>query len=197
MGFNGDVNTVGGCRLVTASDLAALTDLDDGEEVYLQADALTPETLWRLRYNAAIATYPWQFVGGSPVVAQVQTTDSLNATSFGNYRSATQSGLTVVGPQIVLPAAGYYDARWGAMIDGPAAGSQTAAGLTINGVDPTASTDPWIANYDIRFESLAGQRRIEVTGNLTVLMKFLRADNSGTAARFSKRWLEITPVRLG
>lgn len=196
-GMNGDVNIVGGSRVLSASDLAALTNIDDGEEVYLQADALTPETLWRLRYNAAISPYPWQFVGGPPVIAEVGTSESMTNGSYNTWRSATQSGLTIVGPRIVLPVAGKYDAEWGAMIDGAAAGTRTSMGLNIDGVDPANPSDPWIANYDIRFESLAGKRRIEVTGTLVVLAKYLREESSAATAGFSKRWLSILPVNIG
>jgi hypothetical protein len=194
---NGDVNVVGGVPVYSAAELSALTDLDDGEEAYLQADSLTPQTLWRLRYNAAVGTYPWQFVGGPPILAEVTVTDSMNNTANGTWRTGAQSGMSHVGPKLTAPLPGFYDAHFGAMIDGAAAGSKTAMGLTINGVDPTGADDPWIANYDIRFESLASDRLIEVTGTLVVECKYFHGDAGATTAQFTKRFLKLLPRQIG
>lgn len=78
----------------------------DGQEVYYRADN-TAGAIWHLRARSAAnggsATYPWEFVGGSPIAALGGTAGYITSTSYS--RTVTSGSL----PTLSVPLAGDYD----------------------------------------------------------------------------------------
>lgn len=100
----------------------------DGQEVYYQSptkytDNPTANTsmqtagnVWHLRYRAAASgSYKWEFVGGSPLIASIETSvaQSSNAAGWVDLPSSA-------GPTITLPLGGDYEAYGVAVSSGAA-----------------------------------------------------------------------------
>lgn len=93
---------------VTPTQFAALTP-QDGDEVYLIVDA-TAGVTWHLRYNAGSSSaYKWEFLGGPPLEAEVDTSEGTASTGYVD--------LTTVGPAVTLARAGDYIVTFGGRMD--------------------------------------------------------------------------------
>lgn len=86
------------------STLAGLVPVDQDEIVYV-ADA-SARTLWRLKYYASgAAGRQWEFVGGTPLAAQVDAGEVVPA-------NAAWGDFTTI-PSLTAPLAGDYTSRFG------------------------------------------------------------------------------------
>lgn len=84
--------------ILTALPAAAYT----GYEIIY--DTGTSGVRWHLVYDASDgATYPWLFIGGPPLTARVDTTETTT--------SATYAALFTAGPSVTTPLAGDYIVR--------------------------------------------------------------------------------------
>lgn len=87
----------------------------DQQECVLIADAATG-TKWHVKYRAAATSASkWEVIGGTPLIAAIDTSQSLPPTD------ALYHDLTTVGPQIVTPVVGDYRITLaGALLSGSA-----------------------------------------------------------------------------
>ena len=75
----------------------------DGQEIYYQSTAmLATNTIWHLRYNNALSTYKWQYVGGTPMLAFA------SAGVAYTTGAAYVVGPALAAPKVVLPRGGEY-----------------------------------------------------------------------------------------
>lgn len=168
----------------------------DGQEVYFLADATNGVT-WHLRYRAGSTSgYKWEYLGGSPLTAAVDTSEQHPGAN------GTWQNLATNGPSIVLPLSGDYFTEYTLQAQktkaelqncyiGPAIGD-TSPGVNVGYADAVASVSP--------AGNIGGQYRLNsLTGGTTLKLRYYAGNNSGTAPfmAFSQRRLAITPIRVG
>jgi|688.fasta_scaffold57056_4 microcystin-dependent protein len=164
-----------------------------GDVVTYIADA-TNGVAWDLQYDAT-GTYPWKFVGGSPLTASAVGTYSSPATgSTSNYVNSGLSG----SPTITAPLAGDYITRVNA--NAKTSNSSPAPGVFIS----YASAAP--ASWDAS-DSLAGggaatsyvlgaQKRGTVTAASQAIALVWTNANIGGTASFYSIYMSATPIRV-
>ena len=168
----------------------------DGQEVYYQADA-TAGVVWHLRYNAFSASaYKWEFLGGSALRHNIDASESFALTSYAD--------LATVGPQVTLPLPGVYAVRLGSHciatnyadwygIFGMKLGAAAA-------VDRMSAQGPGGNASGVGRVQLTPSTEYALTSPVaaTVLkMQYYVAGAGPPTVYFSRRWLAVTPVRVG
>jgi len=160
----------------------------DGQE-HILVDSLTAPTYqWRFRYNAGSASaYKWEFVGGAPAFANVET--------FETMASATYADLATAGPAITLPRDGDYLAEHAFRGTNNTVARFIFSSLGVSGATATDTgrAGPSVASTT---QYLHGYRRVKllgVTGTRVVKVQY-RVD--GGSAQIGERDLTITPVRV-
>jgi hypothetical protein len=179
----------GGAALVTSLPANPI----DGQECYFQADA-TNGVVWHLRYNAASASaYKWEFLGGSPLRATVNTDETFTA-------GATYVDCATVGPQITLPLVGDYSYNFtvNLYVAGQTALGNGAVGLSLAGAQPNvpdlsqAYLSSGIGGAPGRVGTLLSQPASRV-----VKIMYAIGTTLGGTPHARMRELQITPVRVG
>lgn len=168
----------------------------DGQEVlYLASD--TAGVVWRLRYRAAsTSTYKWEVLGGAPL----RGADLGNAVDPGlgeSTTSTTGADLATPGPDVTVPLAGEYLVAIGAtvLLNASPANAQMAVK---NGAAALDMSDGWLwyppaANT---YASLSRTRQFTCAAGALLRCKY--SVNTGTiTAYFSRRWLNVLPLRVG
>jgi hypothetical protein len=159
----------------------------DGQEAILVDSVTAPTYHWRFRYNAGSSSpYKWECIGGAPANAYVAAGEATSSTAY--------VALTTPGPIISLPLAGVYDVRIGCDVSAV----DQAGSLMSYDIGATAANDAWGVGAPPRgaggAHSMFGTRRQTLASPATLTAKYRTA--SATPA-FSKRVMEIVPVRLG
>lgn len=157
----------------------------NGDEVVLTNSLTAPAYMWALRYLAA--TGKW-YGDGSFAFAAVETQET--PPSHSAYVDCA-----TVGPQFTLPVAGDYHFAWGAAIAGAPGERQQNTALKF-GAAATSDADaafgyaPIIGSY--------GRERV-YTGLAAALLVKLQYKNVSPYTDFAvaRRWLRVTPVKLG
>jgi microcystin-dependent protein len=152
-----------------------------GEVVTYIADAANG-VAWSLQYDAS-GTYPWKFIGGSPLVAVVASGSATTSTSY----------VALSGPTLTLALAGDYDisASFSAGFNGTTSGAmgvQIASGS--NEDYAWGLTEP--PGYNTTH---VGTYRKTVTAASSVLTSKVKSPG-GSNVTFSERVLRVTPVRV-
>lgn len=155
-------------------------------------DTGTDGVVWAFRYDAGSASaYKWQFIGGPPLTSLVDNLGSLANTAYND--------IGVVGPSITLPAiAGDFNVEHGCrMIAGTATAHEGFMSYSIAG---GAASDANAASSisSGQFDGGTVQQFRPLTA-LAASTSFVCKYRTQTANNydFSKRWLAITPVRVG
>ena len=168
----------------------------DGQEVYYVADA-TNGVVWHLRYRAASpSAYKWEFAGGPPLHAEVETEQGLS--SPGSWLD-----LATVGPDVTLPRAGDYMVSWGCYSywDGAAgANGVTSMGIQRGGVNPVATDrGAWSASRRNSAGVIWGSvyRSQRLTGATAAMLLRARYHHNNSNSSWGSRFLQALPVRLG
>jgi hypothetical protein len=163
----------------------------DKQEVYFLADAANG-IIWHLRYRAASASpYKWEFVGGSPMTAEVQPQAALT----GNYNSTGD-----IGPNVQLPAlAGAYLLSFGANAYSTHTAVQTAYyGLAFSA---TEANDLQAIQWQLAISGGPGRsnsaRTFAALLPASVLVRSRGKASAGGSAYVIDRWVSVVPVRLG
>lgn len=159
----------------------------DKQEVYYLADA-TNGVIWRFRYRAASPSpYKWELVSGTPLYSFIPVTESISP-------AGTWMNLPTVGPDVVVPLAGDYDADWG--VTHSVLNGQVQVGLAIGNATPG---DPVIYAYNASTASAiyeTGASKMKwpgmAVGNI-IRTRYIGAVG-GSVAR--NRWLSVTPRRV-
>jgi hypothetical protein len=164
----------------------------DGQECFYVADA-TAGAVWHLKYRAASgSSYKWEFVGGSPLFAEVTTDESTT--------SATYAALTTAGPSITLPLAGDYRVAIGAAFETiNAAGTTGLMSYDIGGtgaVDANAAWGSWQASGATGNIDTGSRERVKTALTAVALVSKYKS-TTANAMHFFNRWMRVTPVRVG
>lgn len=167
----------------------------DGDEVRFLADA-DSGVVWQLRYrDKAPSAYRWEFIGGSPIYAEVTTEENYGPGAGG----ATFGDLATSGPAVTLPLAGDYDVQHGcrAHVNGNAGFSLMSYAI---GSTAASDNDAVIANEpagdNTSPKSMARMRRKTGLSAVTLTSKY-RNNNTTNTGAFSSRWISVTPIRVG
>lgn len=167
----------------------------DGQIIYY--DTGTDGVVWQFRYDAASASsYKWQFIGGASLYAEVTTAEGTS--------SATFTDLATAGPTITLPSlAGDFTIRWGATTSAGAVNGDAYFGLRIAGSDPAGvgvgddviSVGGTNQPASMNNVHVRARRKTGLASASEVKVRY--RGGSGITTTFSRRWIEITPVRVG
>jgi len=175
--------------LLTSAQMTALVPYD-GQEILLIVDA-TNGINWRLRYNSASASaYKWEFIGGPPLFADVQTLETTTSTSFAPLSGGDN------GPSVIAPRAGDYEVRFNAeSFSNAAAPNNTVAvkrGAAATSVTDGSTASPATANTSngVHYRSiwLTG-----ITAGMDLRLYYLVSTGTG---QFRKREIRLQPIRL-
>lgn len=161
----------------------------DGQEVYYVADAAAGVT-WHLRYRAAApGAYKWEFVGGSPLMAEAEA-ELANAVSPGSYQL-----LDGGAPSLTVPLAGDYLVTVGSRMGNSAAGNVmhhaaqfgAAAPVDAEAIQSTSAVVQARASHARTF------RKAVATG---AVLRSQYKVGGGTGV-WAQRFLAALPVRVG
>lgn len=187
--------------IITVANFITLTPFD-AQEVYLEVDAST-STYWHLRYRAANTTSnKWEFVGGPPLYAVIETADTFSAGGAGAWVDFSGAGNTP-GPDIQIPVPGFYLMRFGALISNPGSwttrsSTQVAPGLPGAGdpvIGDSAQHGVWQTSQSADISVEREQQASITVGRVRMMMRS-GADTGGALVSFSRRWMEIVPYRV-
>lgn len=160
-----------------------------GDVVTYIADAANG-VAWNLQYDAT-GTYPWKFIGGAALTAEVDTDESIAAAT------TTYTALATAGPSITAPLAGDYIIEQGARYY---PGSVIQQGYMSFDIGATGAVD----NDGIFFEAAAAtygttaSRMRKKTGlsASTALVSKYRHTSASSTVNFARRWMRVTPIRV-
>jgi hypothetical protein len=158
-----------------------------GQVVFYEADA-TNGVIWQLKYRpASSSAYDWEFVGGSPLFAEVATDQGTTSASYVD--------LTTVGPSITVPLAGDY------MIDIAAHAYNSGANVNLMSyaVGGTAASDNDAAEVDHSAANrllphAAGAKKTALAASTALVAKYRVTAGTG---QFRRRQMRVVPVRVG
>lgn len=179
------VPTVGAGPFVTTS---LPTTAVNGQQIDYVADA-TNGVVWRFRYRSASASsFKWEFVGGSPLISEVANQETL----AGAY-----AALGTAGPIVTLPLAGDYEISIGADIN-----VNVGAGIAYMSykIGATTAADADSIHAAVTIAGGATEcsyaRTMRKTG-LTAVALTANYKTTGTGAFWQRRFMTVTPVRVG
>jgi hypothetical protein len=153
-------------------------------------DTGTSGVRWDLVYDTSDGTtYPWLFVGGPPLLAEVSTEEGTTSTTY--------AALATAGPSVTLPLAGDYDVRGGAYVNNDTDSRGAQMSYDIGG---TGAVDADIFAYLFQtgatiVSSMSRDMRKTALTAVALTCKY-KALVGGTA-KFGRRWISATPVRVG
>jgi hypothetical protein len=159
----------------------------NGKETILVDSTSAPTYHWRLRYNSTTAK--WHYIGGTPAFVEVATQQS---TASGSYVA-----LTTAGPAIALPVAGDYDVEIGAQV-GVAVGVAGSAFMSYD-IGGTGAVDADALEYIIATGDnyTAGCFLRRKTGLTAITLTAKYRTSLGATGKWAKRWMRVTPVKIG
>lgn len=164
------------------------TGVDEGFEVNYIADS-TNGVVWRFKYLPTTSgTYPWLFIGGSPLAHYVDT-DQNKAGGGAGY-----ADLTTAGPTVTVPLNGDYE--YAVSVNGYTAAAATMTfGLNIAGAAPAAphlgqirqdaATQGGTACFDQRLTGLTASNVLKV-----------QYGANAVGQNFRWRTLKVRPIRV-
>lgn len=164
----------------------------DRQEHILVDSITVPTYQWRFRYNAGSAqTDKWEFVGGSPALVEITTAETTTSTSY--------VALSTAGPNFALPRAGVYMVENGFKTGG---GNEDLAIMSFD-IGGTGAVDGdsvqgrggGFQTGSFSTDNSPSRSRVKAGLTAVTLTSKYKSSGGGTA-RFSNRWLKITPVRV-
>jgi hypothetical protein len=157
-----------------------------GDQVIYAADA-TNGVYWHLTYDG-LGTYPWKFIGGGQLFAEVITQQATTVTT--GY-----TNLATVGPSVTIPLAGDYDYRISARVQNPGSSLVTYTGLavnnSVNGNDATLIYDTTVGTHE--YAQMLERRKTGLAANDVLKMMYY---TSGGTSYWTNRSLYVTPIRV-
>lgn len=178
---------------ITAASFAFLAAAADsnwnGLEIALEVDAANG-IYWRFRYRSASGSiYKWEFMGGPPMAASVDTDESTASTSY--------TALATAGPSITVPYAGDYDIEVGSVAYLSAINTAAYHSFDIGGtgaVDADAVVAAQGTSGASNQASGVTKRRKTLSGAVALVSKY--KVNGGTG-HWKNRFMRVAPIRIG
>jgi hypothetical protein len=163
------------------------TDLYEGLGIIY--DTGTSGVRWNFVYDTTDgSTYPWLFVGGPPLYAEVQTSETTS--------SATYAALATAGPSVTLPLAGDYDVSLGAQASNDTVGAVAHMSYDIGGTGAVDADGPRSTSSTASADIAISYTRRK-TGLTAVALVSKYKQTAGGIAAFHRRWISVIPVRVG
>lgn len=205
VGTDGQVLTAdsassGGVKWAATSAASLVTALPgspvDGQEIIFVDSTSAPTYAWHLRYISAKASNKWQFVGGSPYYAAVETQETTTSTTY--------AALTTAGPSFTVPVSGNYDVRIEADLWGDSDSTSRGALMSYD-IGGTGAVDGDAA-FGMTYQAPASvaqifqsdgqmRRKTGLTATQGLVSKYKTI--GGGTAYFQKRRMIVFPVALG
>lgn len=163
---------------------------DEGDQIVY--DTGTSGVRWHLVYDTSDGTtYPWLFIGGPALYAEVTTQQTTQSASF--------TDLSTTGPTVTLPLAGDFDVEVGcrAHVNTNAgfAGMSYAIGASAaTDADAIFHNEP--AGDNTSPQNIMRKRRKTGLTAVALTSKY-RVNNAANTATFEHRWISALPVRVG
>jgi len=158
-----------------------------GDVVTYIADA-TNGVAWNLQYDAT-GTYPWKFIGGSPLLNTVAATESTANPSY--------VALTTAGPQITVPVAGDYDVLIGCNFNGGAGNDIPGVmSFLVGGTAASDSDAVWISTRGPGYDSTISKpsRKTGIAASTALVARYKSPASAGMI--FGQRFMRVTPIRV-
>ena len=165
-----------------------------GDMVIYAAD-ITNGVYWNLYYDG-IGTYPWKFIGGSPLSGQAGT----NAQYGTGVTTSSKTAADLSGPYVTVPLAGDYKLQGSAMCLNSLGGNLGGCFFWIasDGATGWSFTDFSITTSatDGASGSISGARlRTGLAASTQIAIRYATSNELNTA-QFWNRYLSATPVRV-
>lgn len=158
----------------------------DGDEIMFMDSLTAPTYAWHLLYIAAKSSNKWQFIGGSPLAAEVATSESTTSTSY--------VALTTAGPSVAIPVAGDYTIT----IEAEYLNASNADGIMSYDIGGTGAVDgdSWNSIWANGGNGSFNARTKKKAGLTAVTLTSKYKTDAGTAT-FAKRRIQAVPIALG
>lgn len=157
----------------------------DGQDVWYAA-AASNGVYWHLRYRSASASgSKWEFLGGSPLTAEVLTSETTTSTTYVD--------LATVGPSVTVPLAGDYLITVAFEATNAVAGNATAAVKL--GAAATSDDEGGNVGFGAGFQTASRQFRRNGLA-ATAVLKVQYKQPAGNTCTFLRRNLSVQPVRV-
>lgn len=164
----------------------------DGQEIRYVVDS-TNGIIWNFKYRSASAsTYKWEFIGGSPLFAQIAADQGTTSTSYVN--------LATTGPSVILPLAGDYDYELGCgSYSTGASGVTNYMSADFGSGASDADGAMWQQSSTTGPPAYMIFRSGKKTGlsAVTVTCKYRSGSAGGANFGFIARWIKMWPSRVG
>lgn len=156
-----------------------------GQDFYY---ALSGGGVWHFKYN--LTSTKWDFAGGPPAFAEI--------TANENTASVAYTALVSPGPSIALPFAGDYIVAQGAQMFNGTTGAQNLMSYDIGGTgavdaDAVAFQQPQGGGLN-SIAAVTYERPKTGLTAVTLTSKYRVVAGTGN---FLKRWMRVTPIRVG
>ena len=162
----------------------------DGDEILFVDSLSAPTYAWHLKYISAKSTNKWQFVGGSPMVAEVAANESMTSTTY--------AALTTAGPSVTVPVAGDYLVEFGALIRGGSDNALPSMSFSVGGTAASTADriDQGPSTAEQTYASVSrAVKKSAVAASSAITAKY-KVTSAGTGD-FENRWLKVTPIAVG
>ncbi len=159
----------------------------DGQVIDYLADGPNG-IVWRLRYRAAAtAGLRWEFIGGNPLINRINTSETTNNATYVNLAT---------GQFLAPPLSGEYLVEIGCGCHIDTAGQVTLMSFGLGSAAAALDADCVAMGHDTAgVEKVMSTQTLKtLTAGQTVYAAFRR---TGGTATFTRRYLKITPRRLG
>lgn len=159
---------------------------DEGDQIVY--DTGTAGVRWHLVYDTSDGTtYPWLFIGGSPLEAEVTTSESRTNTAYG--------ALATVGPSVTVPLAGDYDVWIGATVTPGSPGVIAKMSYDIGGTGAVDADAVRVHTGATQVSSNRPRRKTALSASTALVSKY--AETVATGSTWQDRWMRVQPVRVG
>lgn len=173
----------------TVALTAALPGSPADGDMCIYTDSLSaPTYAWLLQYIAAKASNKWQFLGGSPLYAEVTTRETTGSTSY--------TALTTAGPSVTVPLAGDYEVTVGSEVD-ILASAVARHSYDIGGtgaVDADAAPMGSFGSGSIPAATSRLRKKAAIAASTALVSKY---KTSASTAGFANRWIRAIPIAVG
>lgn len=168
---------------LTVAEFVAIVSPTDQQVVIVIADATT-DVEWMFQFDSSSGR--WRFVGGPPLEAEVETSETTAAVAYGN--------LATIGPTVNIPITGTYLISHGCWHSSSAA-SQNSIFMSYDiggtgAVDADSVTSLGLSAVNSSFNNVARTKK-KAVGVVALVAKY---KVGGGTQGFGKRWLSALPV---
>lgn len=164
---------------------------NDGQLIIFQTAPMADQGVtWRLRCRAAApSTRRWEFVGGPPMIAEVEADETIAAAT------TTYADTATIGPSLTAPAAGDYAVTIG-FRGYPWAVNQTLSMSYQIGATPASDDDATVVDAQASMGNTATRTRKKTIGEGQTLTAKYKHSNTAADGNFAMRFMEIVPIAL-